>query len=498
MNEAMEKWQGGALNLLKAAGFLLILFWSFTGLTAAAAGGLLYATGAALSYKSTKTETLYKQALFVFSLLMVNLAFFSSRELLPLVDVSLGVFLLLAADLLVISWRLSRLERRHFEHPLSILVLMLLASVLLSATNAQSIKDVIYFFVINALAYTVGVTAVNLLKRPERVLYLMKTIVTIGAASAFLAVWQLYSRTFKTFIYPYLAGRDQLIIELWEVVSRVVGSWQHPSYLGLYLALCLPLGVHLLLSSRGIFGRVGWAAVIAFIASVLLLTNTRSSTLAGVGGVALYLLLRWYGSFRFKDITRWSAGNLALIGAAAISALLLYQFVFVSEIYTKPQAFRVDASATIWGRFVGADSMSTESLVQRQQLWQIAFDKYLQHPIVGIGAKNFPYVVESFFERGTDAHNLILQTMAETGTVGLAATVLLYLSALVFLVRFLLRTQKSDIYLVSAVLFSGVILILFDSMFNNPLYSLRLLTMFWLLIGIQLGMNSKSLQYVKN
>ena len=177
--------------------------------------------------------------------------------------------------------------------------------------------------------------------------------------------------------------------------------------------------------------------------------------------------------------------KMIVLGLLLVAGIMLYQFVFVTEIYTKPQAYRVDASATIWGRFIRADSMSTESLIQRSQLYSLASDTFLENPWTGVGAKNFSYVVAEEFEKGTDAHNLALQTAAETGMVGVVAVACLYLSLLWKLIQMSYQTKDPDSRYLGASLLAVTILILFDSIFNNPLYSLRIIAIFWLVVALQ-------------
>ena len=219
------------------------------------------------------------------------------------------------------------------------------------------------------------------------------------------------------------------------------------------------------------------AASVVVISAVLLLTNTRSSVISAVIGVAA---LFWFSrSIRGRVLP--TMRELAIVGAIAACSLLLYQFVFVTEIYTKPQAWRVDASATIWGRFLRSDRMSTESLVQRSQLYSLAWQEFKKHPVAGIGGKNFPHVVEGLFERGTDAHNIFLQTLAESGIIGFLALLLLYGKLLKNIFSSIKNDENQKL---KSVLAAVLIVIIFDSLFNNPLYSLRILAVFWLVAGL--------------
>ena len=62
-----------------------------------------------------------------------------------------------------------------------------------------------------------------------------------------------------------------------------------------------------------------------------------------------------------------------------------------------------------------------ESAESRIEFWELAFDYYLQKPILGIGYRNFPKVNPA----GLDTHNYYVKVMVENGTIGLLALVIL-------------------------------------------------------------------------
>src|SRR6185436_17641608 len=102
-----------------------------------------------------------------------------------------------------------------------------LLTIALSVAAAESRKDALYFFGVTAAAIAVFYLCLNLFRRNRAVIDVcLTTIASSAAVSAALAVWQLYSTTFKEWYYPHIAVRDQKILELWELVSRVVGTWQ--------------------------------------------------------------------------------------------------------------------------------------------------------------------------------------------------------------------------------------------------------------------------------
>jgi O-antigen ligase len=67
-----------------------------------------------------------------------------------------------------------------------------------------------------------------------------------------------------------------------------------------------------------------------------------------------------------------------------------------------------------------AEEGSRDSSAQsRIELWSVAWDMMLKHPILGVGPDHFPLVVERYgFRAGKEGHNLWLQIGAELGFPG--------------------------------------------------------------------------------
>lgn len=447
-------------------------------------GVVLYLCGTLAVLRSDSEKQIRASSLAAILLLLANLVFYSTVKLAPLVDVSFAIYGLLLADLIFCVWIFYKNGLiKKLNLPYLKFMIAYLAVISLSGAGAAHRKEVVYFFILNLGAYLVFFAVANILRGDSSgIKTVMKATVVLGSVSAALAVWQLYSESFKNFFFNFISPRDREIMQSWEYVSRVVGSWQHPSYLGTFLALSLSFCAYLLFKKgRNPWQYVFWSACFVFIGAVLLLTNTRSSVLAGILAVACvfgYILVTTDPSLHRKKTLQFF-----WIGMLGAGALLLYQFVFVGEIYSKPQAWRVDASATIWGRFLRADSMSSDSLVQRNDLYKLAWQTYKANPALGIGAKNFQFEVEKVYGKPTDAHNIFFQTAAETGSLGLLVSFVFGLFAAVDLARLWLKLSQKQRF-IAAACYVCVPLILVDSLFNNPLYSLRLAAVFWLIIAL--------------
>ena len=113
-------------------------------------------------------------------------------------------------------------------------------------------------------------------------------------------------------------------------------------------------------------------------------------------------------------------------GVGAVSLLLL---LF-------PEMFE-----TIMFRFTNLYSkLKIGTVLTRFELWQNAFNAFLENPVVGIGPGNYKVLnlinptirleFIHFYIRGLNAHNLLLHYMAETGVVGTTAMLALIFNQL--------------------------------------------------------------------
>lgn len=67
------------------------------------------------------------------------------------------------------------------------------------------------------------------------------------------------------------------------------------------------------------------------------------------------------------------------------------------------------------------DEERDESAQSRIEFWELAFEKYMENPLTGIGYRNFPKVNPA----GLDTHNYYVKVMVENGILGVLALFLL-------------------------------------------------------------------------
>jgi putative inorganic carbon (hco3(-)) transporter len=124
-------------------------------------------------------------------------------------------------------------------------------------------------------------------------------------------------------------------------------------------------------------------------------------------------------------------------------------------------------------------TQSADHLANRSQLWHAAVALWQTSPVTGVGAGNYELDLAEVGLNGvrTHANNLYLQSMAETGVVGLLATIALFAATIWTLARSAVRRP-----LVVGALGATVALAAhqtFDDLFFFP----KVATAFWLVTG---------------
>lgn len=187
-------------------------------------------------------------------------------------------------------------------------------------------------------------------------------------------------------------------------VPRPAGSFGNPIFLGAALAAALPLAAALAAESSG-RARLLWGGAAALLAAALLATRSRAALLAALGAAALWGALRLSGAARARLL-----GALALAGAAA---------------------------AASWrGR------EWTHGLI-----WRDALALWRESPALGVGLGRFHLEFPAFASEALKArwpegrvvvnfaHNEYLQTLCETGVLGLGLLLAVPAAAVALLAR---------------------------------------------------------------
>ncbi len=158
------------------------------------------------------------------------------------------------------------------------------------------------------------------------------------------------------------------------------------------------------------FQRVGWAMIVLLCAGCLMAARSRSATLAMLIASVLLLIAASRVLGRRHRVLGWGLfGVLATGGAGALFLALFGNREWFEEAPT--------------------------SLAFRFQYWRSTWQMVLDHPLYGAGPGNFQSIYERYrestaTEQIAEPHNLLMETLAASGFIGLALLMLVGLCVL--------------------------------------------------------------------
>ncbi len=231
---------------------------------------------------------------------------------------------------------------------------------------------------------------------------------------------------------------------------RAYGTFEQPNPFAGYLALIIPVALGIVIAGVRRSADAAGEAQPAGSGLFSLLAHSA----ARLGGLTLLALVA-LGMLLAGLVMSWSRG--AWIGAAAAlvlvfivqsrralllavaGTLLLAVVVLLNSLNLIPEAVAARFSGlgdyiTIFDvRGVKVDD-SNFAVVERMAHWQAAAEMFSDHPWLGVGIGNYAVVYPAYaLPRWSDplghAHNYYLNVAAETGVVGLAAYLLLWVAA---------------------------------------------------------------------
>jgi O-antigen ligase len=239
--------------------------------------------------------------------------------------------------------------------------------------------------------------------------------------------------------------------------ARLQGFAGHPnSYAGcVALVLLLNLGIALGHERR-------WFAYTPFLAAGLLLSGSRGYVLAVAVGLVVLVAL--------------SPSNRRSPRAIAIGVLV----VVVAVLATPGLSRRL------------TDSVIPDRSTYRVTFWQISWDLFRDHPIVGIGSGKLseqlaPHEAAGEIDNNAQAHSLYLQELAEDGLPGLVLVVGTYVYFGVKHLRMNRRTRDPVLAAISLAALAGVVTLLVEGLVDFNFGNAIVAIVFSFVLGVVEG-----------
>jgi putative inorganic carbon (hco3(-)) transporter len=368
------------------------------------------------------------------------------------------VTVLVAVVLAVWLWRVlsgsERIEFSHMQLPLAIFLLWGIAGIYGALDVGNAIK-VLSIFVMAASVYLVTSQTI---RSPEEAHGIMwAAAVTVGI----------------TVLYTVVAGFGGSMSEVYQndeggqSYARFGGIFGHPNLLGGFLALAIPSMVALAASERVWWRRLSGSLLVMAAMAGLVFTYSRGAWLGT--GVGLLILLPVLGR-----------GFWLILGAVLLGPVLVGMVTSTGAVLA-----RLD-SITAAG--------SDPALMERLEIWGMAFRLVAEHPLLGVGLGNFQAAYGRLMvpdlplltyplELPEHAHNLFLNLAVEVGLVGVSAFA--WLLAVAFLrVRQIRRFADWRVGVWSMGLAAGLVAISVQALVDVVVYQGFVAILFFTYLGV--------------
>ena len=194
------------------------------------------------------------------------------------------------------------------------------------------------------------------------------------------------------------------------VYGRYSAAGQHAVNIGLILAIAIPMSWYLILKKQGD----------SVVETILLLLNVSYIPIACIGIALTGSRGAMVASLPAILFILPTLGRLP-VWAKLFSGLAAFGGIYIG--YQLIPATSLERLGSAYAELTG-----NGNLTGRTQIWQDAFARFMDHPILGVGSNAFKAISES----GLVAHNSFLSVLVETGIVGLLLFLALVITALIY------------------------------------------------------------------
>ncbi|MFT5140740.1 MAG: O-antigen ligase, partial [Lysobacterales bacterium] len=292
--------------------------------------------------------------------------------------------------------------------------------------------------------------------------------------------WRVLRWTSYLLVFWAIDGFVQLFVgtDLFGVVmhpDRLNAMFVHQyQFFGPTLAMLSPL---LLEYARRRWPAWAWMASFGLILGAVLIAGMRSGWLI-MGLVMLVYLLQMLN--RENRQIRFATASIPVLALGVLLAGYMASPLFQSRIEQSLQVFE------------GTDAAVDFASSERLPIFSTALRMYAAHPINGVGVRAFPVAYPSYAEPGDvhvmksggeigakHAHNVVLEVLADTGTIGLAGL----LAGMVLMLGYWRKMRPAQRQEAFPFLLS-LVLILFPVNSHFAIYGTYLSSLIWMMLGL--------------
>ena len=354
---------------------------------------------------------------------------------------------------------------------LLIFVLANTAAAAFAADPAVSAQPLFTLLTEGAAFYLI---VVNVVRTPQMLRRVTWALVTTGAILGGLSLLQQVTGTFSNdyggfaqikSTRGFTTETDALVGDIRQL--RLAGPIGDSNYYAQFLLMLIPLGIGLASSARDLFARTMAVASVLLGATGILLSFSRGAA------VAFAILLFLMAATRFIRLR-------AIIAAAAVVVAVIVLF---------PQyAVRLQRLEAVAAAVAGETAEGDTAIAGRAEENAAAIMIFADHPILGAGPGMYQYHYRAYTTRAgltthaedRLAHNMYLETAAETGLVGLAALLGMLMVVLIGLRRAARAVADTGVRPIIQAYFFALVAFMGTSVFLSLAYA----RYFWLVFAL--------------
>ena len=345
---------------------------------------------------------------------------------------------------------------RIVKTPLSLVLIAFLvvklASISVATNKAEAVFDVLSYL-LGFVFFLVASVLIGQEKKPWKTV--SQAAVVLNAVLLLFAGWEFLKVGFN-----------------WQEMGEVGSAMVNQNMFAPMFLLCIPL----VLLGRFEPDKVSWLTLVLVGLNVLVIValQNRATYLALMTGILVYaaiLIFRRNKNLIFK--LTFAGSLLAIIGFGTSQVLKHADYL---EVLTNREA-------TIHNRY--------NSVTERLQLWNRSALLFVDNPILGIGAGNWPLrvgeygITDPISDKGNKyflrPHNELLKTASELGVIGM----LVLLSVIVLVVRQSLMMIRNDhTQQAGALMLSGLVAFAVVSLLSFPAERVPLFVLVMLLLAL--------------
>jgi len=204
-----------------------------------------------------------------------------------------------------------------------------------------------------------------------------------------------------------------------------------------------------------------------------------------MGLMVSVLIIVSYGLMK----TVFKAKIIVLLIGIYLLALLLSMPQSIKTSFDAVARINFSDNVTLAQRLKSVTEMGYTTNLVRFNLWKESLEIIKDYPMFGCGLNTYSKVArdyKSFISGGGYPHNSFLQRVAETGWQGLVSFFLVLFCFFITCLRHIfLYENKNNILIVG--LLAGIVSFLIQSFFDNNLYALQLVVLFWFMLGLTMA-----------